>query len=436
MLRLSLAIVFCMANLAVTSASMISATESEKVVIGSFLIEKDAISSCIDLIQPEHFYDQANSAICRTVYSLFKEGRPVDVVSVIEAGKKDLISFPGLSAYLLECLNSVTTASHASYHAKTILDAFYAKQIMIAAKKLAQEQDADNLRLVQELVLKRDSIHAPPVFTYANGLFDFIDQIGSKSSKQLYRTGYTSLDSYWHGVGEGEIITIGAATNVGKSLLCLNLLNNMAGRGIKCLYAGTEMSSLETTTRHISIASGVSAYKLRIGRIDMIDQGKIRDAISDRLYNMNVTMMDHPSPSLSDISSAILNSGAKVVFLDYLGRLNLVKAENYRLRIHETMIGLKTMARKHNIVIFLAAQLGRQVYAQGTPKPTLADLSESKSIEAESDKVLLAWVDPSKQIEGKTVLSFINAKNRQGKRGQEYDMTLDSNTLAIREITE
>lgn len=416
----------------------IAAPEAERAVIGSFLVEKEAISSCIDLIQPEHFNEAPNVAIVRCIYDLFKSNRPADVVSVVEAGKASGLEFPSLAAYLAQCLDSVTTASHVTYHARTVLDRSYKRKIMSAAGKLAdaaRQEDGVNesLAAIQKLALEADAIHAPPVYTYKNGLHDFLESVGTRSKRSLFRTGYPSLDASWHGVSEGEIITIGAATNVGKSMFCLNLLHNMAGRGIKCLYAGTEMSSFETTSRHVSLASGVSAYKLRIGRLDLEDHNKIHAAISDKLYAMNVSMLDHASPSLNDLNSSIINTDSKIIFVDYLGRLNLAKAENYRLRIHETMIGLKTMARARNVVIFLAAQLGRQSYGQGSPKPTLADFSECKSIEAESDKAILIWADPAKQTGAGTVLSFINAKNRQGKKGQEFDMTLDGNTLAIKE---
>ena len=419
-------------------SAAISAPEAEKAVIGSFLIEKEAITACIDLVKPDQFYEAQNIAICRIVYELYKANRPVDAVAVIEAWKGQAIEFPELPSYLSKCFESVTSAGHASYHAKTILDRYYKRETIKAAEALALSVHSDQglneaLTKIHELAMQKEAIHAPPVYTYANGLFDFIDKISVKSGKTLYRTGYPSLDASWYGVAEGEIITIGAATNVGKSMLCLNLMHNIASRGVKCLYAGTEMSSFETTSRHVSIASGVAAHKLRIGRLDLEDHSKIHAAISDKLYKMSVTMIDNPSPSLSDINSAIVSSGAKVVFVDYLGRLRLPNAENYRLRVHEAMIGLKTMARTRNVVIFLAAQLGRQAYGQSSPKPTLADLSESKSIEAESDKVLLVWSDPAKQGKTNSVLSFINAKNRAGKRGHEFDMTLDSNTLTIRE---
>ena len=417
---------------------MISAPDAERAVLGSFLIEKEAISACIDLISPEHFYEAQNAAICRTIYRLFKEGRSVDVVEVVEASKVEAISLPSIGTYLGECINSVTSASHASHHAKTVLDRYYTRCILAGADKVSKDPTQENLSAVQALVLRREAIYAPPVYTYTNGLIDFVERMAVKSSKQLYRTGFPSLDAATYGMGSGEIITIGAATNVGKSIFCLNLMNNIAGRGVKCLYFGSEMDSHEITQRHISIVSGVAAFKMRIGRLDLQDEAKVLDSIREKLYEMPVSIYDHPSPSLADINSAIISTGAKVVFIDYLGRCSLPKAENHRLRIQEFMVSLKSLARKRDVVIFLAAQLGRQAYGQIDSAPTLADLSESKAIEQESDKVLLLWAPKQKNSAGlmDETIEVIVAKNRQGKKNTTFDLIRDSKTLALRETND
>lgn len=417
----------------------VHAPDSERAIIGSFLIEKEAISACIDLIQPEAFHEAQNQALCRIAYNLYKENRPVDVVAVIEAARADSIAFPDLPAYLGGCIDSVISAGHASHHARTVLDKYYKRETIKAATQLvtdlySEEKTEESLKKLNEVLLAKEAVYAPPVYTYANSLGGFVDMVGSKSKKDLYRTGYPSLDAATYGMGTGEVITIGAATNVGKSIFCLNLMNNMASRGVKCLYFGSEMDSHEITQRHVSIVSGVEAFKMRIGRLDMEDQRRVYAAISDKMSEMPVSIYDHPSPSLSDISSAIVKSGAKVVFIDYLGRCNLPKAENHRLRIQEFMTLLKSMARKRDVVIFLAAQLGRQTYGQAEAAPTLADLSESKSIEQESDKVLLLHAPKSKQNGGlDETIEVIIAKNRQGRKNGSFDLIRDGKTLALRE---
>lgn len=419
---------------------MISAPSAEKAVLGSWLIEREAISSCIDIIAPENFYEAQNAAIARIIVALYKAGKVVDILSVSQAIREEGLAADGMLSYLSDLVHSVTTAAHSSHHSKVVLDKFYTRQIIAAAKKLSDQAETETLtdvevKALSEMVMCKEAVYASQAFTYKNSLVDFMDRMDTRSKKQLYRTGIKVLDAAYYGVGTGEIVTVALATNVGKSVTCLNIMHNMAERGIPCGYIGTEMASDETTQRHLSIVSGVEAFKLRIGKLDLLDLPKLHHALSDTMSKMNVAIMDHPNPSLADINSFIIANGCKVIFLDYLERCEMPKAESYRLKIGEFMCGLKTLARRRGVCVFMASQLGRQVYGQQGVKPTLADLSESKKIEQESDKVLLGYLDPMKQKQdGNTVLSFINAKNRQGKKGQEFDLILDGKTLQLKEI--
>jgi replicative DNA helicase len=419
---------------------MISAPASEKAVLGSWLIEKEAISACVDIIGPEHFYDQFNASVCRIILDAYKAGKAVDVVSVnLGLQEAGLASNQSLTA-LAELCHSVTTAAHASHHAKTVLDRYLTRQVIAAAKAITDRAETESLteaevKALSELVMRKEAVYAPTAFTYKNSLVDFRDRMDSRATKALYRTGIKVLDAAYYGVSAGEVVTVALATNVGKSVTCLNIMHNMASRDIPCGYIGTEMSSDETAQRHLSIVSGVAAHKLRIGRLETTDIGPLNHALSEKMAKMPIAILDHPNPSLADINSFIIANDCKVVFIDYLERCEMPKAESYRLKIREFMAGLKTLARRRGVVVFLASQLGRQTYSSTATKPTLADLSESKAIEQESDKVLLGYMDQMKQKgDGDTILSFINAKNRAGKKGQEFDLLLDGRTLALREM--
>jgi replicative DNA helicase len=418
---------------------MISAPEAEKAVLGSWLIEKEAISACIDILAPEAFAEQQNAAIARIILDLYRQGKSVDLVIVEQASKEAGIAFPGIRAYLADLAHSCTTAAHASHYAKKVLDCFYTRQLISQARTLVDRAESETLseaevKALSELVMRKEAVYAPTAFTYKNSLVDFRDRMDSRATKALYRTGIKVLDAAYYGVSAGEVVTVALATNVGKSVTCLNIMHNMASRDIPCGYIGTEMSSDETAQRHLSIVSGVAAHKLRIGRLETTDIGPLNHALSEKMAKMPIAILDHPNPSLADINSFIIANDCKVVFIDYLERCEMPKAESYRLKIREFMAGLKTLARRRGVVVFLASQLGRQTYSSTATKPTLADLSESKAIEQESDKVLLGYMDQMKQKgDGDTILSFINAKNRQGKKGQEFDLILDGKTLVLKE---
>jgi replicative DNA helicase len=418
---------------------MISAPASEKAVLGSWLIEKEAISACVDIIGPEHFYDQFNASVCRIILDAYKAGKAVDVVSVnLGLQEAGLASNQSLTA-LAELCHSVTTAAHASHHAKTVLDRYLTRQVIAAAKAITDRAETESLKeaevkALSELVMRKEAVYAPAAFTYSNGLVDFRHRMDVKSKKELFRTGFQSLDSAWYGAGTGEVITIALATNVGKSVTMLNIANKMLSRNVRCGYAGSEMDADEVVQRHLAMVSHVPAYKLRLGKLELGDIQKLNDALSGKMASMPMAIMDHPEPSIADLNNFAMSTNCEVLFVDYLGRCKYPKASEERLAIGEFMKSFKTMTRRRNITSFIAAQLSRRTYDGRNLKPTLADLSETKKIEEESDKVLLGYVDPMKQKgDGDTVISFINAKNRQGKKGQEFDLILDGKTLVLKE---
>lgn len=426
-----------------TNANL-AAPEAERAVIGSMLIEKEAISACIDLLPPECLYEAQNQAICRIAYDLFRANRPADVVAVIEAGKAQALAFPELPAYLGKCIESVTSASHASHHARTVLDRYYKRQTILAATKLvsdlySEEKTDESLRALQDTVLAKEAIYAPAHVTYKNDLHDFLDKMGEKSKSALYRTGYKSLDALWYGLSESELVVIAGAPGAGKSKLALNIMGNLLARNVPCLYFGTEMTPHETIQRHLSMITKIETWKMRIGKVDLTDSVKINEALAG-MSAMPLHLSRINSPSLSDISTGIVNSKAKVVFVDSLLFCNLPKAEALRIRIEEFVRGLKVMAQKREVVIFLICHLGRQTYnaESSTRPPTLADIGESKAVEIAADKALLLWAPQAKQTGINEVVECINAKDRANnkKRGgmsASFDLICDEKTPIMRE---
>ena len=421
---------------------MISAPEAERAVLGSMLIEREAIASCVDLIQPEHFNEAQNVAVVRCIYDLFKANRPLDIVAVIEAGKASGLEFPSLGAYLGQCIESVTSAAHAGHHARTVLDRSYKRKIIDAAGRLAgsaMAEDGVNERLaeIQKLVLEADAIFTSKLDSYNSGFDTFLEDVGAQSKREVYRTGIRQLDILWKGIASSEICTIAAGPGVGKSTLALNLLHNFGAQNIPCAYFGTEMKSLETKMRHVSIASGVPSFKFRIGALSLEDRRLAYEAISGTIGKMPISISNEDRPSIAKIDAVIAEGKFKVVMIDSLMFCDLPKAENMRLRVQQFMVDLNALKHRRNVAIFLIVHLGRQAYGNTEAKPSLADLMESNSLERVSDKILLLWKPQAKQLpNGDRVIEVINAKDRQNPDGQCFDLIVDRRTMKITERTD
>lgn len=425
---------------------MISAPAAEKAVLGSWLIEKEAIQSCIDIIGPEHFFEQQNAAVARILIALYKEGKAVDILSASQAIKQAGLAEDGMLAYLSDLCHSVTTAAHANHHAKAVLDCFYTRQIITAATKLVSDAYSETLtdagvKEISEMVMRKEAVYAPALISYKNGLHDLIDRIGKKSSTSVYRTGIKALDSAWYGMSAGEVIVLGGAPGAGKSKLALKILSNLVQRKVPCLLFGTELDAYQTALRHLSMLSGVETWKLRIARADAFEWAKASQTVSNVMSEMPLHISPLKSPNLSQIDQGIVASGAKVVVIDSVFFCTYPKGNSIRERMEDFCRGLQEITKRREVVSILVAHLGRQAYSEHAQNraPVLSDFGESKGLEITADKAALLWTPQAKQMGSKRIVEVILAKDRANndRRGghlKSFDLECDENTPDMREV--
>lgn len=425
---------------------MISAPSAEKAVLGSWLIEKEAISSCIDIIGPEAFYEAQNQSIARIILDLYRKGAAVDLVSVEQAAKEAGLSYNGLRTYLADCAHSCTTAAHAPHHSKKVLDCFYTRQLISQARNLVDRAESETLteaevKGISELVMRKEAVYAPALISYKNGLHDLIDRIGKKSATSVYRTGIKSLDAAWFGMSAGEVIVLGGAPGAGKSKLALKILSNLVQRKVPCLLFGTELDAYQTALRHLSMLSGVETWKLRIARADAFEWAKASQTVSNVMSEMPLHISPIKAPNLSQIDQAIVASGAKVVVIDSVFFCTYPKGNSIRERMEDFCRGLQEITKRREVVSILVAHLGRQAYnenAQSRP-PVLSDFGESKGLEITADKAALLWTPQAKQTGSKRIVEVILAKDRANndRRGghlKSFDLECDENTPDMKEV--
>lgn len=422
---------------------------AEKAVIGSCLIEGEAISAARQFVTPAQFSERRNSLVYEAAIALHDEGKAVDIVTLPEEmRRRGTWDGSGGKEYLGECLNTVVNASHASHYAKIVARYYFEREIIAAAGQLVvaigENMGAPAQPILNKicgLVLTRTELDSPETFNYATSLHDALEEILTPSKQPIYKFNLPPMDAITDGMKKGEVLTIGGATNAGKSLLMLRLMDLQAQRGVKCLFVGSEMTALETFSRHLSMRSGVPAWKIRLRNLSEQDRGRAHDAIADHLYKFPIEILDDPEPTLERIEATIARTKPDAVFLDYLERMSLPQAKDLRLSVKEFMRRLKGIARKRNVMILLASQLNRKTYATDNDSPpTLADLSESSAIEKESDRVFLMWrpkmLQPGAEAVGqrKAVVEIIKAKDRHGPNGLKAHLELDGNSLMFQEI--
>lgn len=412
--------------------------QAERAAVGSAIVSDSMVPVLRAYLTPERFFNAALGEVFSAICKLHDARTPVDIVSVSEElSRRDKLASCGGADTLRLIMDSVAFADHGEHYAKIAVGYYYEREIIKAARSVAMEQTAEALETLRGLVLAREQLGLPATFDYKDDLYEVLDDILKKKTGRRHDVGLPSLDRVMGGLAPGEVVTWGAATNTGKSLILLNIASHCAGNGESVLYVGTEMSAQETVARHLSILTAVEPYKIRSANLSAEELERLRIALSDRMFRMPIRVLDLPEPSLSDVEAALTAKKAQVVFLDYLERFKMPPGDNYRLRVNDFMRRVKNLARRHDVVVHLASQLSREVYGNEEKRPTLAHLSESSAIEKESDRVMLVWApkskNPAEAAPGHRILEAVLAKNRHGRRGLAVDLRLDERTLRITE---
>lgn len=425
--------------------------QSEQASVGSCIILSSMVSQIRHYLSPSRFYHSHLGDIFGAICILEDSKSPIDIISVSEMlRKQNKFDLVGGGEFLAETINSVAFADHGEYYAKVAATYYYEREIISLANDLVlsaadsssrEKSCAEYLELIRQAVLERDQIGLPAEFDYANDLYDLLDTLLKKRVGYKFDIGFPSLDLTLGGLTPGEVITWGAAPNVGKSLMLLNIASHCLLQSQSVLYVGTEMSARETAGRHLAILSCVDPQKVRNNTVSREEVDRMNSTLSDRMIRMKMKIIDLPEPSLHDIESSLSRTRSQVVFIDYLQRLKLPPGDNYRLQVNDFMRQLKNLARRYNVVIHLASQLSRSAYSGEEQRPMLSHLSESSGIEKESDRVGLIWCPKDKQNDKNNplpantqLLEVILAKNRHGKKGLALDLYLDETSLRLSEL--
>lgn len=413
---------------------------AELAVIGACLSDADAIAASRQFVTPAHFNEERHRALYEAILSMQDAGKAIDPVTLDDELRREGREQLGGAQLFADCISACAAPTHAAHYARIVARHYYEREIANQAMALAGNPDGKHLEAITTLCLAKAELEAPETFNYSTSLFDAVEDLSKHDKEPVYKFGLGPLDTITDGMKKGEVTTFGASTNQGKSLLLLNLMDSQAKNGTKCLFVGSEMTARETFARHLSIASGLDAWKIRLRKFSEHEYATLREAVADHLYKLPISILDDPEPTLERIEATICRVKPDSVFVDYLERMSLPPAKDLRLSVKEFMRRLKGIARRRNVMINLASQLNRTTYARDNDSPpTLADLSESSAIEKESDRVFLIWrpkilqPDPA-AANPKAVLEIIKAKDRHGPNGLKAHLELDGKTLQLRGV--
>ncbi len=414
--------------------------DAERSILGSVLLDKDAIIKIADIVTDEDFYEDRHSIIFQAMLYLFEKRRPVDIVTLSEILEaEDKIKIVGGSSYLAELVNSTPSAANIVYYAQIVRDKATLRRLITVADEINQlgfdeEQEISetldkaeqSLFSVSQKSLKNKFV---PIKDALADAFDRIDAIHKDKDKGTLRgvpSGFKDLDQTTAGFQKSDLIILAARPSMGKTSFALNLAEN-AAIDFKQPVAvfSLEMSKEQLIERLLSSQAGVDSWKLRTGNLNDDDFPKIGYAMGV-LNDAPIFIDDSVGGNIMEIRAKArrlqMEHGLGLVIIDYLQLMSgrsKGNSDNRVQEISEISRGLKGLARELNVPIIALSQLSRAVEHRDDKRPQLSDLRESGSIEQDADIVMFLYRDEyyHPDTDRKGITEILIRKHRNGPTG-------------------
>lgn len=412
--------------------------DAEQSLLGSLLIDKDAIVRIAEVLNPATFYrSEQHGEIYAAIRNLFDRREPVDLVTLTEELKK-IGSFDkvGGSAYLTTLINTVPTSAHIEHYARIIKEHAVRRGLISQATRLIEQAydeevpvdqliesaEASIFAISQERV-KRDFIAIRDALAEA---FDRLDDLQKNVGKlRGVPTGFRDLDLKLAGFQDSNLIILASRPGQGKTSMALNIAQHVAmHQKLPVGIFSLEMSQEELVDRLLVAQADIDNWKLKTGKFDEKDKDYERFTIAmGELAEAPIFIDDTPAITISEIRTKArrlqIEHGLKLLIVDYLQLIRGTNSENRVQEVTEISRSLKILARELKVPVLALSQLNRSVEARGTRKPQLADLRESGALEQDADVVMFIYrEDPENKPE---TIKLDIQKHRNGPTG-EIDM--------------
>lgn len=415
--------------------------EAEQSVLGSLMIDKNAIIKIADLINSEDFYKNIHGKIFEAMLYLYEHHEPIDLLSLSnrlnETGELEMI---GGHSYLASLANTVPTAANVIHYAKIVEKKSVLRKLIDNASQIIEnsydekeeiDKILDNAEqkifAVSQKHVRQDFSAIKPILEEA---FDRIDELHKNKGKlRGIPTGFTDLDNILAGLQKSNLVILGARPSVGKSSLAMDIARHAATKEkVPVGIFSLEMSKDEMIDRLICAEANIDLWKLRTGKLSSTgendDFSRIGHAMGilsespifiDDTASLNVMEMRTMARRLQ------AEHGLGLIIIDYLQLIEgRGKTDNRVQEVSEISRSLKGLARELNIPVIALSQLSRGIESRQDQKPKLSDLRESGSIEQDADVVLFIYREDrvNKNTENKNIADILVSKHRNGPVGE------------------
>ncbi len=407
---------------------------TEQSLLGSVIISPEALNDALQIIGPQDFYISEHAEIFTVIKELFLNSKEIDFVTLVDAlVKKGVYNEAAASDYITQLIHKGNNALNVNDYAKIIKDKSVLRRLIevcdeVSDKAYSEEGEAGRLvdyaeSLVFDIAQGKDTKSFRHISDVINDVYKNLHAMATEGeAAQGTKTGFSGLDNVLAGMGNSDLILVGARPGMGKTSFALNIGTNVAIQSKKtvCIFS-LEMSAEQLVSRIISSEAMIDSMALRTGKLDSKQWSEIAKATT-KLAGTNILIDDTTGITVTGMKGKLRRvKDLGLVVVDYLGLMQSDrKIDNRVNEVAEISRNLKIMAKELNVPVICCAQLSRGPESRTDKRPMLSDLRDSGAIEQDADVVIFLYKDDyygkkdgTEGDEG-CIAEVIVAKNRHG----------------------
>ncbi len=426
-------------------------------VLGSLMLDKDAIIQVADIVRIGDFYKDDHNRIYEAILKLYEDNEPIDVLSLANRLEEtSLLEKVGGSSYLASLVNTVPSATNVVHYAKVVQKKALLRRLIAAASEIVEmgfdesedvqkvlDEAEQKLFAVSQKYIKQDFV---PIKSILESAFNRIDELHkSDNAFRGVQTHFPDLDGLLAGLQKSDLLILAARPSIGKTTFALDIARQVG------VYSKTpvgifslEMGSDQLIDRMLAAQAGVDLWRLRTGKLSSDGPGNDFERLSDAMGVLSeapIFIDDSGSLNIMEMRTMARRLQAEhnlgLIIIDYLqlmeGRSR--GGDNRVQEISEISRGLKQLARELNIPVIALSQLSRAVESRPDQVPKLSDLRESGSIEQDADVVMFLYREDRVKPDtpNKNIVDVIVSKHRNGPVGK-ISLFFEENATTFRSL--
>ncbi len=426
--------------------------EAEMSVLGSLMLDKDALIKIGDVVSADDFYDDRHKLIFEAAVALSEKNISIDILTMTNwLEERKILEKVGGSSYLTQLVNEVPSSAHISHYAFIVRKKGALRKLIGAAGEMTnlafnEEGDMEDiLDSAEQKLFNISQKHLKQNFISIGNIlhstFERIDELHREKGKlRGIPTGYVDLDNHLGGLQKSDLVILAARPSMGKTSLALDIMRHVAVNAkVPVGIFSLEMSKDQLVDRLLSSQSDVNLWKIRTGHLNDNDFEQIGQAMGE-LSEAPIYIDDAAGSNIMEVRTKArrLQSehGVGLIVVDYLQLMEGRSTENRVQEVSEISRSLKLLARELNIPVLALSQLSRGVENRPDKVPQLADLRESGSIEQDADVVMFIYREEmykGKDSRRPHIAEIHIKKHRNGPVGQ-VDLFFDAEKASFRNL--